>query len=88
MWGIICGLFVTAAWAVHALMTGAGVVFSPWHWTGLILWLLWSFFGLAVVWTFLVEREPRAAGVSAALFGSTSLVLACLLVLIFKGFSS
>ena len=88
MWGIICGSFVLAAWAIHAYMTGAEVVFSVWHWAGLVLWLVWSFFGLAVVWTFLVERAPRAAAVSAALFGSVSVILAGILVLIFRGFSA
>ena len=81
-------MFVLALWAIHASMAGAGVVFSVWHWVGLLSWQLWSFFGIAVVWTFLHERQPRAAGVSAALFGSVSLVIAGILVLVFKGFSA
>jgi hypothetical protein len=81
-------LFVLAAWGIHARLTGAGVVFSAWHWVGLIAWLLWSFFGVAVVWTFLSEREPRAAGVSAVLFGSVSAVIAAILALVSKGLSS
>jgi hypothetical protein len=88
MWGILCGLFVLALWAIHASLTGAGVAFTAWHWVGLLCWLLWSFFGAAVVWTFLYERQARAAGVSAALFGSVSLVTAGVLWLVVKGFSA
>lgn len=88
MWGIICGLFVLAAWTGQAALAGAGIVLTAWHWAGLILWLIWSFFGVAVVWTFIAEREPRAAGVSAILFGVVSAAAAGILALIFKGLSA
>jgi hypothetical protein len=88
MWGIISGLFVLAAWAIHASLSGAGVTFTAWHWIALVLWLLWTSIGVAVVWTFLLEREPRAAGVSAVFFGAVSTVSAAILALIFRGFSA
>lgn len=84
MWSALCALFVLSAFVLRSLFEDAGVDFTPGHWVGLIVWLLWTFFGAAVVWTFLSEREPRAAGVSAVVFGAGSAVLAGLILIIVR----
>ncbi len=84
MWSVLCALFVLSAFVLHSLFEDAGVDFTPGHWVGLIVWLLWTFFGAAVVWTFLSEREPRAAGVSAVVFGAGSAVLGGLILIIVR----
>lgn len=84
MWSVICALFVIAAWALHSLLGGAGVGFTQWHWAGMLAWLLWTFFGVAVVWTFIGERERRAAGMGVLVFGVGSIIIAGILVLLAK----
>ncbi len=84
MWSILSAFFVVAAWWAHSFFHGAGVDFTALHWVVLLVWLIWVFFGAAVVWTFLGEREPRAAGVSAALFGAGALVIGAVLLVIFR----
>jgi hypothetical protein len=59
MWSVPGALFVAALWGVPSQLSGKGLIFNPGQWIAYLAWVLWTLSGIAVVWTFLDESEPR-----------------------------
>lgn len=79
MWSVLSALFVLALWGMQALLSGRGIAFTIGQWVGYLAWLLWTLFGVALVWTFMGEGKPRPAMVGALIFGGVSLIVAVVL---------
>jgi len=79
MWSVLSALFVLALWGMQSLLACRDVTFAAWQWAGYVAWLLWTLFGVALVRTFIAEREPRPVGVSVLVFGGVSLIVAVVL---------
>ena len=80
MWSLLSALFVLALWGMQAVLNGKGIAFTVGQWIGYLTWLLWTGFGVALVWTFVDEGKPRAAGMGVLIFGGISVIAAILLV--------
>ena len=74
MWCVLGALAVTALWGVPSALSGQATPLGPGQWVGYLAWVLWTLSGIAVVWTFLDEREPRAAKVAALTLGGVSVL--------------
>jgi hypothetical protein len=81
MWSVLSALFVLALWGMHSFLGYRGVAFTAGQWIVYLIWLLWTLFGVALVWTFMDEGEPRAAGMGALIFGGPSAIVAIVLAL-------
>ncbi len=81
MWSVLSALFVLAVWGMQSALSRRGVAFNVWQWVGYLAWLLWTLLGIALVWTFIAERQPRAARVGTLVFGGTSAIVAAVLAL-------
>lgn len=82
MWGILSALFILAFWGMRAILNHRNVTFTAWQWVGYLVWLLWTLFGVALVWTFIGERESRAVKVGALILGGPSVIVAIVLALL------
>ena len=76
MWSVLSALFVLALWGMQSLLSYRNVTFTIWQWAGYVVWLLWTLAGVAIVWTFVDEREPHATRVGTLIFGGVSAVAA------------
>lgn len=74
MWSMLSALFVLALWGMASFLSRGGIVFTASRWIAYLAWLLWTLLGAAFTWTSLAEREYRAAGLGALLFGGSALV--------------
>ena len=79
MWSVLSALFVLALWGMQAVLGRGGIKFTVGQWIGYVIWLLWTLFGVALVWTFVDEGKPRAVRVGVSIFGGVSLVAAIVL---------
>ncbi len=79
MWSVLSALFVLALWGMQAILGSRGIAFTIGQWVGYVIWLLWTLFGVALVWTFGDEGKPRAAGVGVLIFGGISAIAAIIL---------
>ena len=82
MWSVLSVLFVLGIWGMQALLGYRGVTFAVWQWVAYTAWLLWTLAGVALVWTFVEEREPHAVRVGSLVFGAPSAVAAIVLALL------
>jgi hypothetical protein len=80
MWGVLSALFVLALWGMTVLLGRSDAAFTAGQWAVYLAWLLWTLFGVAFVWTSLAERERRAAGVGALIFGGVAVIVGAVLV--------
>ena len=76
MWSVLSALFILALWGMQSLLSYRNVMFTIWQWAGYVIWLLWTLTGVAMVWTFIDERETRAARVGTLIFGGVSVLAA------------
>jgi hypothetical protein len=79
MWSVLSALFILALWGMKSILSQKGIAFTVGQWIVYLAWLLWTLFGIALVWTFITEREPRAARVGTLIFGGISVVVAAVL---------
>ncbi len=79
MWSILSTLFVLALWGMQSFLAQRSITFTAWQWVAYVAWLLWTLFGVALVRTFIDEREPRPVRVSVFVFGGVSVVAATIL---------
>ena len=82
MWSVLSALFVLALWGMQSILNRRGIAFTAGQWVGYLVWLLWTLFGIALVWTFIDESEPRAARVGTLIFGGTSVIIAAVFALL------
>ena len=86
MWSALSALFVLALWGMQSFLSCRNITFTAWQWVGYLIWLVWMLLGAALVWTFIDEREPRAARVSTLVFGGVSLIAAVVLAMLWIPF--
>ncbi|MCP4538889.1 MAG: hypothetical protein GY832_17275 [Chloroflexi bacterium] len=79
MWSILSTLFVLALWGMQSFLAQRSITFTAWQWTAYTAWLLWTLLGVALVRTFIDEREPRPVRVSMLVFGGVSVIAAAIL---------
>jgi len=79
MWSLLSALFVLALWGMQTILSRRGIAFTIGQWASYLVWLLWTWFGIALVWTFVDEGKPRAAGVGVLIFGGVSAIAAVVL---------
>ena len=82
MWSVLSALFILALWGKQSLLSYRNVAFTIWQWVGYVAWLLWTLAGIAFVWTFADEREPRPIRVSILVFGGVSVAAAVVMALL------
>jgi hypothetical protein len=82
MWSVISIILVLAVWGMHAYLGQAAIPFNTGQWIIYLLWLGWTLLGLAFVWTFVVEKERRAAKVGILFFGGVSAPMAVILAVL------
>ena len=82
MWSLLSTLFVLALWGMQSVLSRRGITFTVGQWGGYLAWLLWTLLGIALVWTFIVESEPRAARLGAVIFGGVSVIAGLVLALL------
>mgnify|MGYP001087405370 CR=1 FL=1 len=78
-WSTLSALFVLALWGMQSFLVYRYVTFNMWQWASYVAWLLWTLFGVALVRTFIAERESRPVRVSALIFGGVSVAVAAIL---------
>lgn len=76
MWSVIGALLVMGFWGIREVLRERSIAFTFWKWAVFTIWLLWSLFSIAFVWTSMLEGSIRAASVGALLFGGTAVVVA------------
>jgi len=79
MWSLLSALFVLALWGMQTILNRRGNAFTIGQWVGYLVWLLWTGLGIALVWTFVDEGKPRAAGVGVLIFGGVLAIAAVVL---------
>ncbi len=79
MWSVLSTLFVLALWGMQSFLAQQSITFTAWQWTAYAAWLLWTLLGVALVRTFIDEREPRPVRVSVLVFGGVSVIAAAIL---------
>ena len=79
MWSVLSALFVLALWGMRSFLAQRSITFSAWQWAVYLAWLLWTLFGVALVRTFIAEREPRPIRVSVLVFGGVSVIVGAVL---------
>ncbi len=79
MWSVLSALFVLALWGMQSFLARRAITFTAWQWAIYTAWLLWTLFGVALVRTFIAEREPRPIRVSVLVFGGVSVVVGVVL---------
>ena len=82
MWSVLSALFFLALWGMQALLRYRGVSFTILQWVTYVAWLLWTLAGIALVWTFFDEREPRPIRISTLIFGGISAAAAVAMALL------
>jgi hypothetical protein len=82
MWGVLSGLFVLALWGMRSTLNYRGITFTAGQWIVYLARLLWTLFGIALVWTSIAGGESRAARVGTLIFGGTSVIVAAVLALL------
>jgi len=75
-WSILSALFVLGLWGMESLLDHRNVTFTVWQWSGYAAWLLWTLFGVALVRTFIAERESRPVKMGTLIFGGISVIVA------------
>ena len=73
---LLAGMVAPRAAAASRAASSLGLA----EWAGYLIWLAWTLFGTAAVWTFLAERTARPALVALAVFGAVSVAMGALLV--------
>lgn len=82
MWSILSALCVFALWGMQSILRHRGIAFTAGQWVGYLVWLLWTLFGIAFVWTSIAEGEARAARLGGLIFGGMSVITAAVLALL------
>lgn len=80
MWSAISALTILSLWGMSILLRRVEMSMTIGQWVIYLVWVLWTLFGLAFVWSSIEEGEPRAAKVGAIIFGGAALVMAIVLV--------
>ncbi len=79
LWTALAVLFVLSLWGMSALLDQLAMTFTAGQWLLYVLWLFWTFFGVALATSFAREGEPRPVRISLMLFGGLSLISGALL---------
>lgn len=82
MWSVLSALFILALWGMQSILSYRSITFNVGQWVGYLVWLLWTLFGIAFVWTSIAEGESRATRVGMLIFGGTSVIIAAVLALL------
>jgi hypothetical protein len=82
MSSVLSVLLVLALWGMQSLLSYRNITFTAWQWVGYLIWLAWTLLGVALVWTFIDEGEPRAASVGTLIFGGVSAIAAVALAML------
>ncbi len=82
MWSVLSALFVLALWGMQSILNRWGIPFTAGQWATYLAWLLWTFFGIAFVWTSIAEGKPRAARVGTLIFGGSAVIIAAIFALL------
>lgn len=81
MWSVLGASFVLGLWGMQAILNHRQIAFNVGQWIVYVVWLLWTLFGVAFVWTSMAEGEARAAKMGALVLGGVSVVSAAVLAL-------
>ena len=82
MWSVLSVLCILALGGMQLFLNRRDVTFTIGQWIVYATWLLWTLGGVALVWTFTSERNPRAARaarIGALIFGGPSVIVAIIL---------
>lgn len=80
MWTLLGALGILSIWRMASYLENAGLVFYGFDWGVYLIWVFWTLFGAAFVWTSIKEKELRAARRGFLVFGGISIITALLLM--------
>ena len=76
MWSALSALLILALWGMQSILSRWEIAFTTGQWVGYLVWLLWTLFGTAFVWTSIAEGKPRAARMGTLVLGGPSVIIA------------
>jgi hypothetical protein len=82
MWSVLSVLCILALGGMQLFLNHRDVTFTIEQWAVYAGWSLWTLGGVALVWTFISEQNPRAvraARVGTLIFGGPSVIVAIIL---------